>query len=185
MREIPLANGRGVALVDDEDYELVSQYTWAASTTGNQTYAVHRYDGDGKRRSLRMHRLILTEVPIVDHKDGNGLNNTRKNLRAANNRTNAFNTGPYSRRRGKTSRFKGVSFVKDARPPERPWRAVIRAFGTDHFLGNFASQEEAAQAYDGAARRHHGEFARLNFPDRKPIRAERESSSCEKEARGA
>ena len=69
MREIPLANGRGVAFVDDEDYELVSQYTWAASTKGNQTYAVHRYDGDGKRRSLRMHRLLMPDVALIDHRD--------------------------------------------------------------------------------------------------------------------
>lgn len=184
MREIPLANGRGVALVDDEDYERVSQYTWAASTKGNQTYAVHRYDGDGKRRSLRMHRLILTEVPIVDHKDGNGLNNTRANLRAADRSQNGFNVGS-ERRRAKSSRFKGVDFNKSARPASRPWRAMIQAFGERHYLGHFATPEEAAQAYDAAARQYHGEFARMNFSDRKPIVAERELPSREQEERFA
>src|SRR5690348_4214699 len=97
MREIPLANGRGVGIVDDEDCELVSRYTWVAQRKGAQTYAVHRYYEGGRRRSLRMHRLILPGVPLIDHRDGNGLNNTRANLRAADKSRNGFNIRPERR----------------------------------------------------------------------------------------
>jgi hypothetical protein len=184
MREVPLANGRGVALVDDEDYELVSPYTWVLHKKGAQNYAIHRYQEGGKRRSLRMHRLILPTVPLIDHADGNGLNNTRANLRQADRSRNGFNIRP-ERRDTKSSRFKGVDFNRSARPVSRPWRAMIQAFGKRHYLGHFATPEEAAQAYDAGARQYHGEFAWFNFPDRKPIGAEKEWPTQERKIRAS
>jgi hypothetical protein len=170
MREIRLANGRGVAIVDDEDYEMVSAYRWNLYARGNQQYAVARvFMPDGTRTSLRMHRLIMPVAALIDHVDGNGLNNTRANLRAADNATNAFNQGPRISKRGRTSRFKGVSFARGARPADRPWHAAIQAFGRRHFLGSFATPEEAAAAYDAAARQYHGEYAWFNFPQRKDV----------------
>lgn len=182
MREIPLANGRGVALVDDEDYELVTQYTWVLHQKGAQNYAVHRYLEGRKRRSLRMHRLIMPGVALIDHRDGNGLNNTRANLRVADKSRNGFNIRP-ERRDSKSSRFKGVDFNKSARPASRPWRATIQAFGKRHYLGHFATAEEAAEVYDTAARQYHREFAWVNIPCRKPMSTEREWIPQEQEVR--
>lgn len=159
MRQIPLSNGR-VALVDNRAYPLVMRYRpWVALVQGKRIYAVRRYWEGGKRRSLRMHRLILPGVAIVDHINGNGLDNRRCNLRDATKSENGFNAGPYNGRR-----FKGVSFDKRARPADRPWRAMIQAHGRRHYLGHFTTEVEAAMAYDDAARRLHGRFARLNFP---------------------
>lgn len=171
MMEVPLANGRGVAVVDEEDYPLVGEYRWVLQLEGKRSYAVYRFMAGGKRRSLRMHRLILPDVSIVDHINGNGLDCRRENLRAADNTRNGFNVGAKQRKR-KSSRYKGVHFNKGARPASRPWSATIQAFGERHHLGQFATDEEAAHAYDTGAHKYHGEFARLNFPEKKPVNLE-------------
>lgn len=93
----------------------------------------------------------------VDHRDHNGLNNQRKNLRKA---TQSQNNGNLRKTPGRSSQFKGVSFRRD----RGCWKSQIRFHGQLHFLGLFDCEKLAARAYDCAARQFFGEFALLNFP---------------------
>lgn len=167
MRTIPLlgknAAGR-VALVDDEDYELVSQYRWylyegrprgAGRRSG--PYALTRIWDGRKCQRLLMHTLIMGRKGI-DHRDHNGLNNQRYNLRPATPGQNARNSR--TRVTPKSSRYKGVCLLESGL-----WRAYIHADHKRRNLGDFVSEEEAAYAYDAAARELHGEFACPNFSE--------------------
>jgi hypothetical protein len=109
-----------------------------------------------------MHRQIMgvSDPAIkVDHRDGNGLNNCRLNLRLATNRQNVRNNRGRKRRLGP---YKGVH---PSGRPLKPWAAKITVDGKTVNLGRFTEPEQAARAYDAAARKHFGEFARLNLPD--------------------
>lgn len=146
---IPISRGL-VALVDEEDYErLTAMGKWYAHPSGNTVYA--RRDRDG------MMHTVITGWPMVDHKDGNGLNNQRANLRPTDHASNLANSRI---RKDNTSGFKGVHLHV---PPPR-WVAAIRSGKKRRALGRFKSREEAAAAYDIAAREEFGEFANPNFP---------------------
>ena len=157
--DFPLTTG-GVCFIDEEDLPLIAGIKWYAVKDGTNIYAAASVWNPltKKTKTLRMHRIILG-VPsgvLIDHRDGNGLNNRKQNLRVATCRTNGFN-----RRKNTTSRsrFKGVSPGSRGR-----WRAYIRsASGSDLYLGTFPTEEEAAVVWDAAARVEHGEFARTNF----------------------
>ncbi|MBU1517641.1 MAG: HNH endonuclease [Planctomycetes bacterium] len=153
------------AVVDAEDYAKLAQYHWQlVEEAGKPCYAV-RLEG---RKMVSMHREImgaqLLEAArngggqIVHHKDGNGLNNTKPNLQivtiAENNR--------YCRKRGRaaSSKYKGVCLDKKS----GKWRAYIKYNGIHKSLGSYEIQEEAARAYDEAAKIYHGRYAVLNFP---------------------
>lgn len=168
--EIPLygkvAAGR-VALIDEEDYELVSQHRWNCQEPRKNgrviagpyaTTSLSRRDHGGKAPTLLMHVLIMGQ-PYIDHADGNGLNNSRSNLRPATHAQNAAN------RRMKLSgrsQYKGVSPA----PNSTGWVAAITRGGELRYLGCFTSELSAAHAYDLAAREADGEFACTNFePD--------------------
>lgn len=159
VKEIPLSRGL-VALVDDRDFKRVSQFKWsAAEPNPGKFYAVRHVlkDGQhGKRRTIYLHRFILKSSPRVhiDHKDGNGLNCQRNNVRLATRAQNGQNRGP-----SKSRRFKGVYPRAKSR-----FAAYIGDRGKTIYLGCFPSEEEAAKAYDARASVLHGEFARLNFP---------------------
>lgn len=159
MREIPLTQGK-TALVDDGDFDLVSRFKWQAAKAPRTWYA-HRVEYGGKRKKTEsMHRLIL-DAPLgmlVDHINGNGLDNRRDNLRLATKGQNNYNT---RLRRDNATGYKGVK-----RNCLR-WVARIRIDRRLIHLGSFSTKEDAARAYDSAARRHFGEFAKLNFPDSK------------------
>jgi len=144
-------------VVDDEDYEWLSQYKWCAEEHKNNVwYAVHTFYGDGYEVKVLMHRLIMHEPTSgVDHQDLNGLNNQRSNLRLATQPQNMHNT---SAPRNNTSGYKGVSFHKAS----GKWRADICVEGKRIALGLFPSPEEAADAYDRVAVANFGEFARVN-----------------------
>jgi len=152
MREIPLLYTDLVAVVDDSDHDLVSQYKWYALTVrGRVTYAVN---GD-----TFMHRLVMepTELQHVDHVDHNGLNNQRSNLRYA---THQQNLAGCRKRLGASSQYKGVSWSKQS----QKWHAQIRVGDKRIHIGLYDNEEEAASAYDSVAYQHHGEFAYQNFP---------------------
>ena len=158
MKEIPLTQGK-VALVDDDDFEWLSQFKWYAVKFGRTFYAVRQAPRvNGKQRTIWMHREVLglkPGDPRVDHRDGDGLNNQRMNLREATHRQNMMN----SRGRSGSSRFKGVDWDKRA----KKWRARISVNGKKKHLGYFIDEEEAARAYDEKAKKIFGEFARVNF----------------------
>lgn len=152
-----------VAVVDEADYPLVSRYHWTAIRPVGiwyvKTTITHQ---GGKQDSVLMHRMIfgLTkgDGKQVDHKDHNGLNNARDNLRFA---TSSQNNRNRRLRVGISSRFRGV--CRQKKYPPKPWQASIGVDGgRKWFLGYFLTEREAAEAYNVAAKTHHGEFANLN-----------------------
>lgn len=166
MKTVPLhgkkAAGR-VALVDDEDYELVMQYRWNVHEPEPRPgrrpkcpYAVTNCYAGGRHATIRMHVLIMGAKGI-DHIDHDGLNNQRRNLRLATGSQNNQNARP---RLEASSQYKGVCKVGRGL-----WRAYIDIEGQRRKLPDFASELEAAYAYDTAARELFGEFACPNFPE--------------------
>lgn len=159
MKAIPLSHMQ-VAIVDDEDYDWLCQWKWYALKTRRGVFYATRNTpiGDGRRRTVYMARVIL-EAPAgieVDHADGNGLNNTKGNLRLATRMQNGRNLR--KRRNVYTSVYKGVSWSAD----KQKWRAVIFVNQRQVFLGRFTDELEAARAYNIAASGYFGEFAHLN-----------------------
>lgn len=160
MKEIPLTRGL-FALVDDEDVEMLSQYKWQAgkSKHGNSWYA-HTTEKKTNKK-IAMHRLICGLKQYdgiqVDHKDLNGLNNQKNNLRLCTDTQNKHNTPS---RKGASSKYKGVFVTKRTKSI---W-AGIRKDGKTVTIGHFKSEKEAAIAYDREAEKLYGEFAYLNFP---------------------
>jgi hypothetical protein len=102
---------------------------------------------------------------FVDHINHNGLDNRKANLRTATRRQNSYNRIHF--RKNPYSKYKGVSFKKRT----KKWNVQIRYDGQSRFIGSFDSEIEAAKAYDKDAKKHHGEFAVLNFPDSPKIKA--------------
>ena len=153
MRTIPLTQGK-FALVDGADFEWLNQWKWYAHKNPNTYYAERRSQG-----SKQMHRLILGLQPgdnqETDHRDGNGLNNQRSNLRSC---TTMQNQQSSRRKTTGTSKYKGVCWHRG----ERKWHSKIRVNKKQIYLGSFESEIVAAQAYDAAALKYHREFALTN-----------------------
>lgn len=148
-RWIPLTRGK-FALVDEKDYPVLSPFHWRALEDEHTWYAI-----TGSNPAILMHRMIIGgKYPEVDHKDGNGLNNRRTNLRSSSREQNGRNRKKYGR---KTSKYKGVCFLSGG------WVASITFNKKTHYLGRFHDEKAAAKAYDSAAKREFGEFARTNF----------------------
>jgi hypothetical protein len=159
-KRISLTRGK-FAIVDDEDYEWLSQWKWCyTKTRGTSTgYAMRSITRNGKSKAILMHRFILSAPSHlqVDHADGNGLNNRRSNIRLATVSQQMAN-----RNRPKNSRpFRGVRWVEE----KKKWRAEITADGKVRHIGYFDDPILAALAYDKKAVKHFGEFARPNFSD--------------------
>lgn len=154
--KIPLTRGF-VALVDEQDFERVAAKKWtviAPNKTRKTAYAANYWREGDKVFAVSMHRFILSAPRglVVDHIDGNGLNNTRANIRLCTQAENARN----QRRPGIKGAYQMANSTR--------WGAHIQTNGKRVHLGCFDTEEEAARAYDAAALKYHGEFARLNFP---------------------
>ncbi len=155
-REIELTQGK-IAIVDDEDFKLVSDYKWHANQDRNTWYALTNIKKNGKRRTLRMHQLIL-DIPEdmqADHIDHDGLNNSRCNLRLVTHQQNNFNR---KSNECSSSQYKGICWIN----LRQKWKAQIKIDGENKHLGYFANGKDAAQAYNKAALKLFGEFAYLN-----------------------
>lgn len=156
MKLVPLSRGK-FAMVDDEVFDMVSQFKWYLDSTSGIEYARRSFIKNGKKSSQRIHQLILDTPPgmQIDHIDMNGLNNQMSNLRISNKGQNGFNQ---KLRRVNTSGFKGVSW----HTMRNKWRSAITLNGKSFHLGLFDSASDAAEAYDEAAIRFFGAFARTN-----------------------
>jgi len=151
MKTIPLTQGK-VALVDDDDFERLSEFKWTAMQ--------RKWDGrwyacrwtKPPRQHIYMHREIMrTHKGIeTDHKNGDGLDNQRTNLRNATKSQNGFN----SRRKPGASGVRGVHWYKR----HQKWVARIKLHGQEHHLGYFNEIEDAIGAYHRAALDLYGEF---------------------------
>jgi hypothetical protein len=152
--------GKYVTLVDDEDYEYLNQFRWSTYKDKNTYYARMVIKINGETIRIRMHRLIMKTPKelLTDHKDGNGLNNQKYNLRICNYAQNAVNR----KGRGKSD-YLGVRVVK--RKNKNKFLASICKNYKTILLGVYDNEIEAAKIYDNAAKIYHGEFARLNFKD--------------------
>jgi len=157
MKVILLNHGK-VTFVDDEDFEWLNQWKWHAKKYHRTWYAQRGGFINNRQMTIFMHREIL-KTPLgkeTDHKDGDGLNNQRENLRPATKAQNRQNQRPQE---GCTSGFKGVHWDRGS----NKWRTHIKIKGKQIHLGVFLSEIDAAKAYDRAAYRYFGEFARTNF----------------------
>jgi AP2 domain-containing protein/HNH endonuclease len=160
MKEIPLTQGK-VAIVDDSDYAELMKYKWCAHRKKNAWYAVRAIYPGGKYRTVLMHQQLLgfpaRDGLQVDHKNGDGLDNRRDNLRPATRaqQRRSFRTkSPLA-----SSKYRGVTWdVRNNR-----WKAAIKFQYRSRNLGHFDFEETAARAYDAAAKELFGDFAQLNF----------------------
>lgn len=157
MKKIKLTKGKW-AIVDDDDYNFLSKYKWFAqnhSRSDTIFYAKTTYIG----KMVAMHRLLLGAKPdqFVDHINGNGLDNRKKNLRFCTKRQNSSNSKLSVRN---TSGYKGVCFYKNT----NKWAARIgnSASKGNYHLGFFDSKEQAARAYNKEAKKRYGDFAYIN-----------------------
>lgn len=154
--QIPLSQSY-VAIVDAADADSVRAFKWSAVQIGQTVYAQRSIKrADGRWTTQKLHQF-LTGYDRTDHRNGDGLDNRRANLREATQTQNMCNR---QRRSGSSSGFKGVTWWKR----DGKWKAQIGLAGKNHHLGYFSTAEEAARAYDDAARELHGEYATLNFP---------------------
>lgn len=157
MKEILLTRGF-VALVDDEDYESLSRFKWYAHPGGRSVWYAAR---GSKNRVLFMHTQLLVAKGAM-HLDGNGLNNQRHNLKKGSQAKNL--QGVCTKRKGSSSRFRGVSFRSDI----SKWRAYLRVNGRQITVGFFLSEKKAAKARDRVAVKYWGTDCQTNM-DKKAL----------------
>lgn len=166
MKTVELSKGQW-ATVDDEDFERVNALVWHAITgkAGN-FYARHTFPRmNGIRKSIYLHRFVLNieddDVRKVDHKNGDGLDNRSENLRIVSNRENCRNK--HRLRSNNESGYRCVHKMKKDTP--KPfWSYIKLSNGKRKYLGSFVTAEEAAKAFDEAAKKEYGEFCgKLNF----------------------
>ena len=171
MKLIPLTQGK-FTQVDDEDYDYLMQWKWYALKS-HQTYYAMRYGKEnGKEKRVIMHRVIMKtpEELVVDHKDHDGLNNQKSNLRNCTAINNGKNRIPWI---NSSSKYLGVFVLESTRISKngrvRKYNYITSALKIGEKLmrlGVFKTEEDAAFAYNEAAKIHHGEFASLNIlPD--------------------
>ena len=146
--------------VDDQDVHFLSDFHWNVRASGRTSYVQKALFSDGQYVGYRsLHRLIMgcPDDMVVDHINGDGLDNRRANLRIC---TAAQNTRNRKVNRNSASGFKGVE-LSTAPRTNNPWRARITVDGRRISLGSYPTPEEAYAAYCRAAKKMHGEFARI------------------------
>jgi len=158
MKHIPLTQGL-FSIVDDEDYEAINAYKWYAYKSSENYYAGRNIRlENGKQRMISMHRTILKtpQGMLTDHRDGNGLNNCRSNIRICTHSQNQMNS---KKPKGNCSSvYKGVHWRKS----RNRWVAHVFINGKPHYAGIFREEQDAARAYDKKALEIFGKFARTN-----------------------
>jgi hypothetical protein len=159
MKMIPISKGFEV-LVDDEDFERLQRYRWFVNERGPCRHAYRCWMKNGVKGRIYLHREILGAPSgmVVDHINGNGLDNRRINLRLCTQKQNRRNQRKPAR--GKTSSYKGVSKSAGC----NKFRAQITVNRKVVYLGEYDSEIIAAKTYDEAAKAYFGDFANLNFP---------------------
>jgi hypothetical protein len=158
MKLIVLSRGLA-AKVSDHRYEALNKWKWYALNAGRAFYAARDVKILGKKVTLLMHRIVAgaVEGEQVDHINLDTLDNQDENLRIADKSENMRNR---NLQRNNKSGYKGVRRKKGS----HRWLSRLKMRGREIHLGYFDTAEEAARAYDEAAKVHHGRFARLNFP---------------------
>lgn len=166
-KRIPLSQqghkhkGEFYAIVDDEDFDALNAYRWSAipAKPRGKWYAIRSVKDGEKRKYFLMHVQIMNPPKglEVDHKDGDGLRNTRDNLRICSHQQNTQNMKMH---KNNTSGYKGVCWNSLF----HKWQVGICINGKNVALGYFPDPISAARAYDAAALQHFGEFALTNFP---------------------
>jgi len=147
------------AIVDLEDLPKLSPIRWYASSNRHShiVYA-HTHDSKGENDTYMHHFILGVKGVIVDHINGNGLDNRKSNLRICTHKQNCRSS---RKRKIKTSKYKGVHRLKTS----KKWCVQIGLNYKKIHIGYYNTEEEAAKAYDKAALKYYGEFACLNFQD--------------------
>jgi hypothetical protein len=163
FRRIPLTQGK-FAIVDPEDYPRLAKFKWHLAKSPTSSYAVRwkRLNSKNARTRIWMHRQVI-KIPghmLCDHKNHDGLDNRKANLRPATISQNLCNR---PKTRAKTrSKYKGLEWDKT----QRKWKARIQLNNKKIYLGSFDSEIDAAKAYDRKAIELFGRFACPNFPQK-------------------
>ena len=147
-----------VTIVDEDDYQELSQFKWLAQVNNRGYYACRFAGPAGARVEVYMHRVIMgaPDDILVDHINGNTLDNRKENLRLCTRSQNGFNRGC---NKNGTSGYKGVTYCKNRVSDN--WKAQIKIDYKNHHLGYFHTPKEAYDAYCIAAKQLHGKFAKL------------------------
>jgi hypothetical protein len=187
---IPISGLKYFAKIDVEEFEDIAQYKWHIVKKKNKKngYAVRQIRINGKRKKEYMHRRILgiTDGVLADHINGDILDNRIQNLRVANRNQNQWNSKP----RHGTSQYKGVYWHKH----NRLWYATLQYYNQRIYIKQFnkeivsgvdVGEIKAAKAYDEAAKKYYGNFARLNFPEEgvEPVAYKMKKSETKKAAK--
>ncbi len=147
------------AIIDAEDAELVMKFTWRyVRAKGHHTaYAFAKIKRDGKWVNVLLHRFLMGEPKgiLIDHRNHDGLDCRRSNMRECTNQQNQYNQ---PKRNGTTSQYKGVHRQKGG----VSWKVNLRINGKPTYFGSYATEREAALAYNVFAVENYGEFAYLN-----------------------
>ncbi len=162
MKLIPLSKtskknrGKYFAQVDDEDYEYLMQWNWYVHIFKETCYAGRTCRNSGSPKTIKLHRVIMNtpEDMMVDHRDKNGLNCTKENLRNCNRSENAANRMSVG-----NSKYLGVHFHKT----KKKYESYICKNNKHYYIGTFDNEQEAAIAYNVKAIEYHREFAKLNI----------------------
>lgn len=154
------AHGTHTVLVDDDDFEELNKFKWVIQKTNDNYYATRSIRVDNtKRMGIQMHRTVMKlkqgDGLIVDHKNHNGLDNRKENLRIV---TASQNNQNRRSRKNSTSKYLGVCWFKR----DKKWQAAIKTGGKQIKLGFFISEIDAAKAYNQAALKYFKEYANLN-----------------------